>query len=525
MDPLTILITGDISGITTAVKQALNVVQGGVDAMNDQTVDWTGIFSRAISPAVITGVASTIAFAIQQSLAFQNAIAQTGTAAGDTQSQIAALGSNSLDLSTTVPASAQDLANAMTQVGTIFGQNSATTTALTQDMAELSASGFGPLNDIVSASMELFKQYGVTTQAGAVTALTDLMHAAQGANESIPTLASQFDSFSTQLPEADKNLGTVNDQLSSFAAEIVAVGPTTAAELFSALASAAQGAAPQMAAVGLSAAAVNKSLQTDGGLSSLNTASTILQKMGSEAALVATAMGLSATQVEAFQQNSQYLSTVDANAKKIATSTMSISDAFTTSNSAVRAFELLWNTAVKDVQSATFTTLGTDFATTMTNMLNDATATFGGITDVLGSAFSIFYGNNLEGAAKGVFQGLEETFTSIFVNPVEQSLTGILNALGIKGASGIASSAAPAIANGAASVVGVNALGALVSLLGSLGGSASGNPSGIAVGGSAPVKNTTATFNNTFNIASAASPATTTQQIQKALYNQYQGTQ
>lgn len=431
-DELKILITGDTAGIEKAVKGALKIVQGGVEAMNDETVDWTGIFSRAVSPAIISSVASMFAFAIAQSLEFQQAMNQTGTAAGQNTQQIAQMGQAALDLSTQVPSSAQDIANSMVQVSSIFS-NTADQQQVVAAMAELAASGFGDLNDITASSVDLFKQFGVTTTSQAIDVLTSLMHAAEGAKETIPQLTQQFGTFSDQLPGADKNVDSFNGLISTFASEVQNLGAAGAQQIFSALAASSQSAVGPMELLGVSFSDIQKSLLDDGGLNALSKVSDTLLKMGPGASLIATNFGLSAQQVGQFQTNATKLPEIATDAKAIATNSQSIGDAYNQSSSALRNLDLLWNTFTADAIGVgkIFEPLVNGFAGALNTMLGDAGGFFKDLTDGLGSAFSVFFGNNLQSAAKGAFSGLANAFDDVFVKPASQAADGILSAVGV----------------------------------------------------------------------------------------------
>lgn len=433
LDTLLIKIDGDARGIQSVIKGAVTTATGAVNQINKQEVDWTSIFSRSVTPAIIGSIASMFAFAIEQSLTFQQALNTTGTAAGDSSQQIAQLGKDSLGLSTIVPASAQDIANAMTQVGTVFGQNSTATQDLVQQMVELSASGFGPLSDIVSSSMEVFKQFGATTESSAVQVLTDLMHAAQGANESIPTLTSQFNTFATQLPGIDKTVSSFNGLISTFASEVVNLGSAGAEAIFQSLATSSSSAAGPMEILGISFGDIQKSLLTDGGLDALSRTSTLLAKMGPGANLVAQAFGFSAAQVSQFQTNANKLPQVAIDAQKIAGNTETIGDAYKTSSSSLRNLTLLWNAFVSDAIGIgnIFEPLVNGFAGALLVMNDDAKSFFKDITDGLGSAFSPLFGNNLVDAAKGTFDGLSKAFTLVTSGIQNQIVNGIGGALGI----------------------------------------------------------------------------------------------
>lgn len=520
LDTLLIKIDGDARGIQSVIKGAITTATGAVNQINKEEVDWTSIFSRSVTPAIIGGIASMFAFAIEQSLSFQQALNTTGTAAGDSSAQIAQLGQQALGLSTVVPASAQDIANAMTQVGTVFGQNSTATQDLVQQMVELSASGFGPLADIVSSSMELFKQFGATTQDQAVTVLTDLMHAAQGANETIPALTAQFGSFADQLPGIDKTVSSFTGLISTFASEVVNLGSAGAEAIFQSLATSSSSAAGPMEILGISFGDIQKSLLTDGGLDALSRTSILLQNMGPGAALVAQGFGFSANQVSQFQTNASKLPQVAADAKSISGNTETIAGAYDTSSSSLRNLTLLWNAFVKDAIGIgnIFTPLVNGFAGALVTMNDDAGSFFKDLTDGLGSALSPLFGNSLVNAAQGTFSGLSKAFNDVFVTPASQAANALLGAVGLNtgGSSGLNSAlqgTGVGFNTGTLSRIDQTASnsGLLDSLMSAL-------QTGIKGGQYAQLT-------NTFNLSvPAGSAGLTAKQIAQQLYNQFQGT-
>jgi len=385
-DELKILITGDTSGIESSMKKALNVVQGGVEAMNDETVDWTAIFSRSVSPAIISSVASVFAFAIAQSVNFQTAMATTGTAAGETSTQIGQMSQSALNLSTTVPQSAQDIANSMAQVSAIFGNVSDQQTVVAA-MSELATAGFGSLNDITSASIDIFKQFGVTTTDQAIQVLTDLMHSAEAAKETIPDLANQFSGFSDQLPAVNKNVDTFNGLISTFGAEIKNVGASGTEQIFAVLASSSQSAVGPMELLGTSFGAIQKSLLTDGGLSAIQRTSDALLKMGPGASLIATNFGLSATQVGQFQTNASHLPQVAADAKAIATNSQTIDQAFQQADVGTNQWFTDWNKLKALLISSDIASVFDGIAIAIGKVL-DLIAGTGGLSNLLKTALN-----------------------------------------------------------------------------------------------------------------------------------------
>lgn len=518
-DELKILITGDTSGIETTMKRALNVVQGGVKQMNAQEVDWTGIFSRAVSPAIISGVASVFAFAISQAVNFQTALATTGTAAGESTSQIGALSQSALNLSRTVPSSAQDIATAMTQVSAILSDTSDQQEVVTA-MAQLAAAGFGNLSDIVAAAVPIFKQFGVTTADEAVKVLTDLMHGAEAAKESIPDLAHQFTTFSDQLPGANKSVTTFNGLLSTFAAEVQNLGSAGAMQIFSALATSATSAVGPMELLGTSFSAVQKSLLTDGGLTAIQKTSEALDHMGPGAALIATNFGLSATQVGQFQTNASKLPKIASDALAISKNTQTITDAFRQADVGTNVLLTDWNKIVKvgiDMGTA-FTPLLHLLANIFVNAAEDAEAFFTDVTDGFSSMLSLFYGNSLKSAVTGTFKGLASAFDDIVGKPAQQLINGIQGVFTGSSANGLNSALQSTGVNGFSSGV-LSRIDQTASQNGLIDSLTSALQSGIKSGQYTQLV-------NTFHLTvPAGSQGLTAKAIAQQLYNQFQGTQ
>lgn len=343
IDDLQILISADAKGIESVLKKTIQTVTGTVNNINSQEVDWTSIFTASVSPAIIAGVASTFAFAITNAVQFQASLMTAGTAAGDTASQIAQVGNAALQTSTQVPDSAQNIADAMLQLSAVFSNVNDQQT-VSQAMSELAASGFGNLNDIVSSSIQIFKDFGVTTSDQAIQVLTSLMHGAEGAKESIPALVQQFVPFDTSLVAAGVKVKNLNEVISTFASEVKNVGATNAAQIFQALATSSNNSVGPMELLGVNLNTVRKSLLEDGGLTAINKTSTLLANMGPSAQIIATQLGFSSQGVLSFQENSKKLPQISQDAKDIATNVQTITDAFKQSDNALRDFTTNWNT-------------------------------------------------------------------------------------------------------------------------------------------------------------------------------------
>jgi TP901 family phage tail tape measure protein len=346
LDELTILINADARGIDSILKRTLQTVTGTVNKMNAEEVDWTSIFTRAITPAVIGGIASMFAFAVAQSMSFQEAMNTTGTAAGESTDQIAQTGQAALAMSTQTGQSAKDTAAAMMQISAIFGTNTDDTKSVTEAMTELADSGFGSLDDIVKATIPLFKEFGVTTASQAIAMLTSLMHGAQASKESIATLANQFGEFSPALIAAGATVNSFNGLLSDFAGRIQALGATNANAIFQSLAASANSPVGPMELLGKNIATVQSNIVSGNVTGLVDDLSKKLATMGTTAQIVATNLGLTADQVNQFKITAKQLPAVDTDIKGVSTSTMTIKQAWDQSDSAIREFGKDWNKLV-----------------------------------------------------------------------------------------------------------------------------------------------------------------------------------
>ncbi len=351
LDELTILINADSKGIENTLKKTLQIVTGTVNNINSQEVDWTSIFTRAVSPALIGGVASMFAFAIAQSMQFQEAMNTTGTAAGENSGQIAQTGQAALGMAAKTGQSAQSIANAMLQVSAIFGINTDATNQVTEAITQLADSGFGNLQDIMTAVIPLFKEFGVTTGDQAISMLTSLMHGAEASKESIGALASQFSEFSPALVAAGADVKSFNGLISDFAGRIQALGLSNARAIFQTIADSAMKPTGPMELLGQNIGKVQSAIQSGDLIGLVDNLSKRLQSMGSTAQLVATNMGLSSDQVTQFQITAKNLPRVDTDIKAVANSSQTIKQAWNQSDSALRTWMEDWNKLVALVTS------------------------------------------------------------------------------------------------------------------------------------------------------------------------------
>lgn len=506
LDELTILINADSKGIENTLKKTLQVVTGTVNDMNKQEVDWTSIFTRAVSPALIGGIASMFAFAIGQSLQFQQAMNTTGTAAGENSSQIAQTGQAALGMSSQMGQSANDIAQAMLQVSAIFGVNTDATKQVSEAMSQLADSGFGSLNDIISATIPLFKEFGITTADQAISMLTSLMHGAEASKESLSALAGQFGQFAPALVAAGANFTSFNGLIADFSGRIQALGLSNANAVFQALADSANKPTGPMELLGQNINKVQGAIKNGDVSGLVDNLSKKLQEMGNIAQLVATNMGLSADQVNQFKITAKNLPTVNADIKAVATNTQSIKQAWDQSNSGLRTFITDWNKLVALVTSGNIAKFMTDIAEAIGKVIDAVDLLVNGKAGEM--LFDLLNGKgNLQAMAAAITPLVSNPFTTVAPSaPILSSSDAVQSAL-LKSGQGFNSGALNSIDSKAQSSGLVQALIAALS-------------SGISSSNSSYNN-----IKNSFNLALPNTGQISAQQIAQALYKSFQGTQ
>jgi hypothetical protein len=274
-----------------------------------------------------------------------------------------------------------------------------------------------------------------------------------------------------------------------------------------------------MELLGTSFSAVQKSLIQDGGLTAIQNTSLALQKMGPGAALIATNFGLSATQVGQFQTNASKLPAVSADAKAIATNTQSIGDAYTQSNTALRALDLLWNTFKADAINAgtIFTPLVTSFANAITDMMGDAGQFFNDLTNGIANVIVDVSSGKLTSAFSDVFKTVGSAFQDLVITPAAQVGAALANATGTTTAGALNSNLqATGVGFSSAALQKIDTQASNSGLTASL---ISALQTGIKSG-------QYTTLNSTFNLnVPQGSQGLTSKQIAQQLYNMFQGTQ
>ena len=178
LDTLEILIEADVRGLESQLRSGMEQVIGFINKMNSSEVNWTKILSESISPAIISGIASTFALAIAGAVQFQdkliNVSNSTASTAGQTNAQIS---DSVLGMGAAIGASAGDSAIAYTAFTKMFNSSTDASQAMT-DAQNLAIAAHMTLGQVIQLIMPLFDNWGVTTLPQAEKAMTGLANAA-----------------------------------------------------------------------------------------------------------------------------------------------------------------------------------------------------------------------------------------------------------------------------------------------------------------------------------------------------------
>jgi hypothetical protein len=217
IDTLTILIDADASGIQKVLKTSINTVKGGVEQMNNEEVDWTSIFTRSVSPALIGAVASMFALAISNLVNFNNAatnLNNVATPATNALSNGLGLASDAAaNLALNSGASLGDATSAF-EAFTKAGLDSAAATAATTDAAGIARDTGQSMSSVVTELVGLFQNWGVKTLPQVTDALTGLVNAAGSGKFTFQQLVDTISSSGSVL-SSKTDISSVSLQLAT----------------------------------------------------------------------------------------------------------------------------------------------------------------------------------------------------------------------------------------------------------------------------------------------------------------------
>lgn len=224
LDTLQILIEADSTGLTTQLKKAGATIQSFVNDMNKQEVNWQSIMTRAISPAIISGIAATFALALEQSLTFSNAMTESANVSTTAfQDNASSARDAALSIQSTTGQSASTVAQAMGYATRALG-NYADGQALVAQASKYSLSTGQDLMTLVQELTPAMQMWGVTGAANVTKTITQLFGvAAQGKvplSELLDTLTNTgaFLKGKTSIIEAGSSLEAFSNQAGMTAA-------------------------------------------------------------------------------------------------------------------------------------------------------------------------------------------------------------------------------------------------------------------------------------------------------------------
>ena len=211
LENLEILFTADSSQLESVLKHSTDTVIRGVEKMNDQSVDWTSILSKSISPAIITGIASMFANAIVQYTQFQQSamnLNNVGTqATSDFASSINEMGRSAYSLAQSAGSSLGDATQSFESFSKA-GLDSEAAMSATTAAAGIARETGQSMSDVVSELVTLFENWGVKTLPQVNSALDGLTNSASLGQFSLQDLMSLL-SESGPLLKGSTNIATV----------------------------------------------------------------------------------------------------------------------------------------------------------------------------------------------------------------------------------------------------------------------------------------------------------------------------
>lgn len=205
MDPLTILIEADASGLQTQLNSGMNLIKKFVSDMNSQQINWETILAGSLDLAIISGIAATFAQAISQEVQFQSAALNLNNI--NTAPALAtASGAPNADAFNEAIASGASLADSTAAIESFSkaGLDSAASLQATTDAAGIARDTGESMGAVVQELSTLFQSWGVTSTPQVTAALTGLTNAAQNGNLT-------FDQLVSTLSQQGGNLSAVTN--------------------------------------------------------------------------------------------------------------------------------------------------------------------------------------------------------------------------------------------------------------------------------------------------------------------------
>lgn len=302
IDTIEVLIEADSKGLETQLKRATQTVQSFISEINEGTVNWKSVLTKTLSPALVTGIASTVALAITKALSIEGAIKDAGA---QSTSAFAAMGEKMTDtavgISNSTGQAATDVASALALTSKYF-KDSATATYVAEAASKLATAGFGDLQTIVQQLSYTLEQWGVTSESEARTAIDALVVGVREGKFSFGELTSEIGKAGVALRDST----SIDDAIANLVRLAAQTGFTkdTALETFHAITQAVLEPKTNMIAIGTGFGDIAKAVKESGIVGAIGLFESKIRDTKLVTVELASQIGLSASAVKSFATTS-----------------------------------------------------------------------------------------------------------------------------------------------------------------------------------------------------------------------------
>jgi hypothetical protein len=413
MDPLTIFIEANTAGLETTLKKGMTTVTSFIDQLNSQEVDWQSILAGSLDSAIIAGIASSFALAIEQAVQFQSSMLNLNSNAAATS---AATGNSVNGISDAMVNLAGQTGSSLGDVGTayeaMFKQigNASDAQTLTGLVGEIAQESGTNLTTLMPQIITLFNQWGITTLPAATTALQGLVESAATGKFKLSDL---IDIISQQGPvlQTSTNVSDLAYQLEGLSNQ-AGLSTSTISSLFATIAQ--QGANP-LSTFSLLTGVTDKTLTGVNGLvTAFQKLTGFVSSSGTAAQTLGQMAGISTGQVAQLgtQTTAAYKTTGDS-IKTAETNAQELTVYLNAHKTDIMAFQDAWATFAANLTKD----VGIPILDTLTADLQEINALLSGGS--IGTFFKELASDSV-GALTSLGTLLIKNFTSVS-NPTEQA--------------------------------------------------------------------------------------------------------
>ena len=316
LDSLQILIEADAHGLTSQLTRASDTIKNFVSQMNNQEVNWQSIFTKTVSPAIITGVASTFALALTHMLEFSNTVAETGQQTGDNfNNNSAQITKEATNLSNTFGVSRNDIASAMGYISKSFS-DSATQQIIASKASAIAATGLMSVTDAAKLLSDVLVAWNINTAPQASAALDRLWNDSKNSKLSFQDFTDELIKNSAALRN-NTSFADASASLRSLSNDSKMTQDSTK-NMFDAIASGAANAYSDINVMNGGIGSIKKMIKEGGVEQAVKDVITNLQKWGPLAPQIGEQWGLSLTSVNnLMDMTNKDLLEIQANTQKI----------------------------------------------------------------------------------------------------------------------------------------------------------------------------------------------------------------